>query len=94
MDLLQGPESPDLLAAVKVERFIDRSNGGRRYWFQVWHQDLVGPGGYSKGIAFSETAPQDLVDSIDANAAPGTPEDKELYRALDGGWYLYYFANH
>ena len=34
-----------------------------------------------------------LVESIDANSTPLSPEVKEIYRPIKGNWYLFYHSD-
>jgi len=93
-ELLQNPHRADLTATLKVERVLDRSYAGHRNLrFQVWHKDLPGPGGYGKGLAWRDDTPHNLVDSIDANSDPHSPEQKEIFQSLGDGWFIYFSAN-
>lgn len=59
----------------------------------AWYLDFPGPGGVAKGYAYAREQPGPLVDSIDANSDPGSPESKTLYRRLKGNWYLHYSSS-
>ena len=64
------------------------------FHFGAWGLDFIGVGGAIKGYAYFEEPPtEDFVDSIDANSEPGSPEDKLLYRKIEGPWYLYYASS-
>lgn len=61
------------------------------YWFEMWFIDFIG-GGERKGFAYCEQPPHSLVESIDENSKPGSPEQKQLYRRIEGKWYLFYHS--
>lgn len=86
--LVANPEDEDLRTAAKVLRVVRNSDG--RTWLWMWHQDFPGPGGVIKGYLYGEPPPPSLVASIDAHSEPGSPEEKELYRHIEGHWYLFY----
>lgn len=88
--LVANPGNEDLRATLKVVRVVRDPDG--RTWLWMWHKDFPGPGGVMKGYLFGKPAPlpSSLVPSIDAVTDPGGPEDKELYRHLEGDWYLFY----
>ena len=91
--LAVDPGNQALLSALKIERAIQRSAQPKQIWFPVWSKDFVGPGGCAKGYAYCEKAPRSLVESIDANSDPGSPEAKDIYRHIKGNWYLYYHSD-
>jgi hypothetical protein len=91
--LAVDPHNQSLLSAIGIERVFRRPVGPAQIWFQVWFQDFFGPGGCLKGYAYCESTPSSLVNSIDANSDPGSPESKEIYRHIKGNWYLFYYAD-
>lgn len=93
--LAANPEDPELHEELGIHRVILRSVKPRAYWFVVWFKDFPGPGGCFKGYAYSKKPLKPLVNSIDENSDPGSPEEKEIYRSInDKGWYLFYTSNH
>lgn len=86
--LVANPEDQNLLAAAGVLRVLREPEGRTQLW--MWHQDFPGPGGVVKGFLHAEPPPTKLVDSIDDNSEPGSPEDKDLYRSIGGNWYVFY----
>jgi len=91
--LAASPENQSLLTALGIDRVFLRSEEPAQIWFRVWFQDYFGPGGCSKGYAYCEVTPSSLVDSIDTNSDPGSPETKEIYRHIKGYWYLFYYSD-
>lgn len=86
--LVANPEDEELRTAIKVLRVVRDPDGRTRLW--MWHKDFPGPGGVIKGYLYGEPPPPSLVDSIDANSEPGSPEEKQLYRHIERDWYLFY----
>jgi hypothetical protein len=91
--LAKDSENQGLLSALSIDCAVERSSGPKQIWFQVWFRDFAGPGGCSKGYAYCEVTPSSLVDSIDSNSDPGSPEIKEIYRHIKGNWYLFYHSD-
>jgi hypothetical protein len=89
--LVDKPGDQDLLAAAGVLRVLREPEGRTQLW--MWHQDFPGPGGVVKGLLHGEPPPTKLVDSIDDNSEPGSPEDEELYRSIEGQWYVFYHSS-
>lgn len=86
--LVANPGDEELRAVAKVLRVVEDAGGRTQLW--MWHKDFAGPGGVIKGYLYGEPPPPSLVDSIDAQSAPGSPEEKRLYRHIEGDWYLFY----
>lgn len=87
------PENQELLSSLGISRVLVRSSEPKLVLYEVWFQDLFGPGGCIKGYAYSE---QELscVESIDeAITDPCGPEEKRLYRRVQGKWYLFYMSS-
>ena len=59
----------------------------------AWQLDFAGPGGAVKGYARSPRPPEGLVESIDAAASPGEAGTRQLYRRIEGQWYVYYASS-
>jgi hypothetical protein len=64
--------------------------------FSAWYKDFAGPGGCMKGYAYRSQPPHSLVDSIDDHTKPRPcgPEEKALYRHMQGNWYIIYVSSH
>jgi hypothetical protein len=63
-------------------------------FFRVWYKDFAGPGGCMKGYFYGELPSTALVDSIDADTRPCGPEQKTLFRHIQGNWYIMYASHH
>jgi hypothetical protein len=85
---------PGRPAVAPILRGIDRERIQEVPRIESWFHDFFGPGGVMKGLAYLEQppAPGLLVESIDNSTAPITPDEKELFRGIEGRWYL--FAEH
>jgi hypothetical protein len=92
--LESDPDNKDLHALLGIRGVTRRSTKPAAFWFDVWFHDFFGPGGVLKGFAYLEKppAPGFLVDSIDKTTAPITPDEKHLYRHIEGHWYLFYHS--
>jgi hypothetical protein len=89
--LVQNPGDQDLRRSLGIGS-VQTPPGGIH--FGAWSEDFLGVGGVIKGYAHYEEPPTgDLVDDIDANSRPGSPEEKLLYRQIEGPWYLYYASS-
>jgi hypothetical protein len=86
--VVANPQDEGLRSAAGVLRAVREPDG--RTWLWMWHKDFPGPGGVTKGYLYGEPPPPSLVDSIDENSEPGSPEEKELYRHIERHWYLFY----
>jgi hypothetical protein len=87
------PENQELLSSLGINRVLVQSSEPKLVLYEVWFQDLFGPGGCIKGYAFSEEE-LSCVESIDdAITAPCGPEEKRLYRKIQGKWYLFYVSS-
>ena len=89
--LLADPGSQERRRQLGVLDVHPDHAGGTYFW--SWSLDFAGPGGVLKGFFHSETEPRGLVASIDDNSEPGSPEDKALFRHIEGPWYLFYRSN-
>lgn len=88
-----NPENQKLLSSLGISRVLARSMEPKLVLYEVWFQDLFGPGGCTKGYAYSE---EDLsgVESIDQEiTSPCGPEEKRLYLRIKGKWYLFYTSS-
>jgi hypothetical protein len=93
LELISDPGKRDLLSSLKISRVLVRSSEPKLVWYEVWSHDLFGPGGCVKGYAYSNEK-LSCVKSIDeAITGPCEPEQKELYRSIQGKWYLYYVSS-
>jgi hypothetical protein len=91
--LLSDHENQELYSQLGVKRVMVRSLKPKTVFFEIWYQDLFGPGGCSKGYVYSETA-LDCVESIDDIVlVPCGPEERRLYQRLKGNWYLFYASS-
>jgi hypothetical protein len=90
--LLAEPGNASLRAQLGVRDVHPRGEGF--VLFTAWYLDFPGPGGVAKGYAYSREPLDKLVDSIDASSDPGSAEVKDLYRRVQGSWYLYYSSSH
>lgn len=91
-ELLVNRDNQMLQQTLHISRVTTRSTKPLHVLFEAWSIDFFGPGGCLKGYAYSEAPPLSKVDSIDQNSDPGSPEEKELYRHIQGNWYLYYIS--
>lgn len=95
--LLSNPEDKALQTQLGIQRVLSSTMNPKRILLEVWFHDFPGPGGVTKGFAYLETAPSSerLVDSIDRHTNPPiSPEEKTLYRRMQGNWYLYFHSIH
>jgi hypothetical protein len=86
--LRKDPDAADLRSQLGI-RGVHHPEPDRVH-FMAWGLDFVGPGGAAKGYAYAEKEPKPLVESIDSQSNPGSPEQKLLYRRVKGNWYLFY----
>jgi hypothetical protein len=87
------PKNQKLLSSLGIKRVLALSMKPKLVLYEVWSKDLFGPGGCTKGYAYSE---EDLssVESIDKSiTGPCGPEEKRLYLKIKGKWYLYYASS-
>jgi hypothetical protein len=95
--LLSNPEDKALHTQLGIQRVLSNGVNPKRITLEVWFHDFPGPGGVTKGFAYLERAPLEnlLVESIDKNINPPiSPEQKSLYRRIEGNWYLYFHSIH
>jgi len=95
--LLSNPENKALLSQLGIRRVLPGGGNPKHIKFEVWFHDFPGPGGVTKGFAYLEKAPPEnlLVESIDKNTTPPiSPEQKSLYRRIEGNWHLYFHSSH
>jgi hypothetical protein len=86
--LRNDPSATDLRTQLGI-RGVQHPEPGLMH-FTAWGLDFFGPGGAAKGYAYAEKEPKPLVESIDSEPNPGSPEEKLLYRRVKGNWYLFY----
>lgn len=91
--LQSDPDNKELHALLGIKRVTKPNLSAKPtvYWFEMWFIDFIG-GGVRKGVAYCEQAPHSLVESIDDNTKPGSPEQEHLYRRIQGEWYLFYYS--
>ncbi|MDH4204009.1 MAG: hypothetical protein OEV45_00600 [Desulfobacteraceae bacterium] len=78
------PENQKLLSSLGISRVLVRSTEPKLVLYEVWFQDLFGPGGCIKGYAYSE---EDLscVESIDeAITGPAGPKRRDYIAGSRG----------
>ena len=95
--LLSNPQDKVLHSRLGIRRVPSSGGNPSDFSFEVWFYDFPGPGGVTKGFAYLEKAPPEdlLVESIDKNTNPPiSPEQKSLYRRIQGNWYLYFHSSH
>lgn len=91
--LVTEPEDAELRSALGALYVSDGSTGAdTTLVFQMWYQDLIGPGGCEKGFAYLSSPPDSVVDAIGSEWDRCPPEDVHIFRRLEGNWYLYYRA--
>lgn len=91
--LQADPDNKELQSLLKIKRV---RKGFDSISFDAWFYASP-PGGGMKGFLYSEKPiPQDnLVDSIDKKTVPPvSPEERSLYRHIQGKWYLYFYSVH
>jgi hypothetical protein len=87
------PKNQNLLSSLGITRVLVRSTKPKLVLYEIWSKDLFGPGGCTKGYAYSEEN-LSSVESIDeAITGPCGPEEKRLYLRIKGKWYLYYASS-
>ncbi len=86
------PAGKEEMAALGIRHVFLVSEAPLEIRFPVWVLDFPGPGGCSKGYAYREKTPNTLVKSIDGAVEPGSSEQLEIFRKIEGNWYLYYAA--
>lgn len=91
--LASTPDNQELMTMLGIGRMIKRTENPKLIWFPAWSHDFSGPGGCMKGYAYCEERPSSVVESIDANSTPTSPEVKEIYRPIKGNWYLFYHSD-
>ena len=95
--LLSDPQDKALHSQLGIRRVLSSGANPTHFTFEVWFHDFPGPGGVTKGFAYLEKAPPEnlIVESIDKNTNPPiSPEQKTLYRRIQGNWYLYFHSIH
>lgn len=95
--LLSNPEDKALLSQLEIRQVLPSGGNPKHIKFEAWFHDFPGHGGVTKGFAYLEKAPPEnvLVESIDKNTTPPiSPEQKSLYRRIEGNWYLYFHSSH
>ena len=95
--LLSNPEDKALHSRLGIRRVLSSGANPTHFKFEAWFHDFPGPGGVTKGFAYLEKAPPEnlIVESIDRNTNPPiSPEEKSLYRRIQGNWYLYFHSSH
>jgi hypothetical protein len=95
--LLSSPQDKSLHTQLGIRRVLSSGANPTHFTFEVWFHDFPGPGGVTKGFAYLEKAPPEnlIVESIDKNTNPPiSPEQKTLYRRIQGNWYLYFHSIH
>jgi hypothetical protein len=90
VDLIKAPNNKEMLSSIGIVGVFQISKAPLEIRFPVWILDFPGPGGCAKGYAYREKPPPALVESIDKAVDPGSPEQQEVFRKLEGNWYLYY----
>ena len=87
------PNNQKLLSSLGINRFLVLSTEPKLVLYEIWSKDLFGPGGCSKGYAYSEENLSN-VENIDKTITrPCGPEEKRLYLRIKGKWYLYYMSS-
>jgi len=91
--LISDPENEGLYSPLGISRVMVQSLKPKTVLFEIWSQDLFGPGGCSKGYVYSEET-LDCVKSIDDIVTnPCGPEQRTLYQRLKEKWYLFYASS-
>jgi hypothetical protein len=92
-NLQSDPDNKEIRSLLGI-KFAEKGTTGIR--FAIWVHASP-PGGAYKGFAYLEQTlpPHLLVDSIDKKTDPPiSPEEKHMYRHIQGKWYLYYYSIH
>ena len=89
--LVEDPEDPELMASLGITRTRALPGSGRE--LLVWYHDLPGPGGCAKGFAYLGEAPRAPVGAIEDRWEACPPEEAELYRRIEGNWYIFLRAS-
>ena len=95
--LLSNPGDKALQSQLGIRRVFSTGKNSTPIEFEAWFHDFPGPGGVTKGFAYLEKAPPEnlLVESIDRHTNPPvSPEEKSMYRRIQGNWYLYFHSSH
>jgi hypothetical protein len=94
--LQSDPDNRELHSLLGIQQVIKDPAKTTSFWFVVWYHDFPGPGGAMKGFAYLEEPPPPglLVDSIDDNTVPVSSEEKDLYRRVQGKWYIFFRSRH
>ncbi|MDA8432486.1 MAG: hypothetical protein M0Z60_05925 [Nitrospiraceae bacterium] len=89
-NLASSPDNPELRKLLGIKGMHIRSSDPKVILFAFWSKDYVGPGGSSKGIAYSTKEPQNLLDHLDGNPAAGPSNKGVFYMHIGGPWYVYF----
>jgi hypothetical protein len=89
--LVSDPDNPELQATLGVTgvRILPDSS----FHFPVWYHDLPGPGGCTKGFVYLREPPRTEVALIGERWGRCPPEEAELFRKLEGNWYIFLTAS-
>lgn len=90
-ELVANPENPELKAALEITQTRSLPDSGLE--LLVWYHDLPGPGGCAKGYVYLPEPPRSEVDVIEDRWARCPPEEAELYRRIEGSWYIFLRAS-
>jgi len=93
LELIANPENKNLLTSLGIKRLQTRSSEPKLIWYEIWSHDLFGPGGCMKGYAYSDKTLTSIESIDEVITEPCGPEQKELYRRIQGEWYLYYVSS-
>jgi hypothetical protein len=89
-NLASSPDNPELRKLLGIKSMHIRSADPKVIHFAFYLKDYPGPGGSSKGLAYLEKVPKNLVDHIDDNPDIGLPKQGAFYRHIAGHWYVYF----
>lgn len=86
-ELAENPNNQELMTALGITQSRTLPDSGLE--LLVWYHDLPGPGGCAKGFVLLREPPRSLVDAIEARWEECPPEEAELFRPLEGDWYIF-----
>ena len=85
--LAEDPTNQELMTALGITQ--SRTLGSSGLELLVWYHDLPGPGGCAKGFVNLPEPPRSQVEAIEDRWEQCPPEEAELFRPLDGNWYIF-----
>ena len=86
-----NPENQEGMAALGITQSRVLPNSGVE--LLAWYHDLPGPGGCAKGYVYLPKPPRSEVAAIEDRWGKCPPEEAELFRPIEGNWYLFLRAS-